>query len=229
MTARTALLPQLWIVLSRIVLSRAFGLLLTLALLVGPISLAPRDAAAQIESSDATFLEALQAVKDKNYRHAVKLFSVQADNNQHDAQFNLAVLLEAGKGAPQDYATALTWAWTAQLGGIEAAEDLADDLAGMLPEKPTENVRVAVAKRLKTRINNGDAEAVPQFAQYHLLVLEEPDYEMAYIWYSIAAALNLEGAMIARDDARDNLADENIIELQAKAGTIYEGLTFNLD
>jgi phosphohistidine swiveling domain-containing protein len=52
---------------------------------------------------------------------------------------------------------------------------------------------------------------------------------MAYIWYSIAAALNLEGAMIARDDARDNLADENIIELQAKAGTIYEGLTFNLD
>ena len=85
----------------------------------------PLPATAQIDSSTATFNEAVQAVKDKNFRHAVKLFSLQAENNQHDAQYNLAILLEAGKGAPQDFTKALIWAWSAQLGGIEAAEELA--------------------------------------------------------------------------------------------------------
>ena len=95
-----------------------------LALALTTMSLSPfaaSQATAQIESSDATFNEAVQAVKDKNFRHAVKLFSIQAQNNQHDAQYNLALLLEAGKGAPQDFTRALTWAWAAQLGGIEAA------------------------------------------------------------------------------------------------------------
>ena len=89
----------------------------------------PPWAKAQIDTSNATFNEAVQAVKDKNFRHAVKLFSLQAQNNQHDAQYNLAILLEAGKGAPQDYTKALIWAWSAQLGGIEAAEELAEDLS----------------------------------------------------------------------------------------------------
>lgn len=52
---------------------------------------------AQIESSDATFNEAVQAVKDRNFRHAVKLFSIQAQDNQHDAQYNLALLLETAE------------------------------------------------------------------------------------------------------------------------------------
>ena len=102
---------------------------------------------AQIDSSDATFNEAVQAVKDKDFRHAVTLFSLQAESNQHDAQYNLALLLEAGKGAPQDFVGALTWAWSAQLGGIEAAEELADELAGYLPEATITSVLEAVAER----------------------------------------------------------------------------------
>ena len=72
---------------------------------------------AQIDTSTATFNEAVQAVKDKNFRHAANLFALQAENNQHDAQYNLAILLEAGKGVPQDFTKALIWAWSAQLGG----------------------------------------------------------------------------------------------------------------
>ena len=96
---------------------------------------------AQIDTSTATFNEAVQAVKDKNFRHAAKLFALQAENNQHDAQYNLAILLEAGKGVPQDFTKALIWAWSAQLGGIEAAEELAEDLTAYLPEKSIEEVR----------------------------------------------------------------------------------------
>jgi TPR repeat protein len=193
------------------------------------IALSGLPASAQIGSSDATFNEAIQAVKDRNYRHAVKLFSLQADNNQHDAQYNLALLLHAGKGTPQDFAAALNWSWAARLGGIEAAEELSDELTGYLPEDSVEEVRRLVRARLKARIDDGDPAAIPQFATYHLLMLEEPDYDSAYIWFSIAAALGLDGAMVARDEARENVEDERIVELQQQAGTIYESLDIKLD
>ena len=189
----------------------------------------PLPATAQIDSSTATFNEAVQAVKDKNFRHAVKLFSLQAENNQHDAQYNLAILLEAGKGAPQDFTKALIWAWSAQLGGIEAAEELAEDLAGYLPEKSIEEVRGAVRERLEARIEAGSPDAVSQFATFHLQMLDEPDFETAYVWFSISAALGLQGALEARDDARDNVDDEKIVDLQSEAGTIYESLNISLD
>ncbi len=193
------------------------------------VAFAHLPASAQIDSSNATFNEAIQAVKDRNFRHAVKLFTLQADNNQHDAQYNLALLMHAGKGAPQDFAAALTWSWAAQLGGIEAAEELSDELTAYLPEDIIAEVREAVAKRLEARIDDGDSAAIPQFATYNLLMLEEPDYDRAYIWFSIAAALGLEGAMVARDDARENVEDEKIVELQREAGTIYETLNIKLD
>ena len=189
----------------------------------------PLPATAQIDSSTATFNEAVQAVKDKNFRHAVKLFSLQAENNQHDAQYNLAILLEAGKGAPQDFTKALIWAWSAQLGGIEAAEELAEDLSGYIPEKSIEEVREAVRARLEARIEAGSPDAVSQFATFHLQMLDEPDYETAYVWFSISAALGLDGALEARDDARDNVDDEKIVDLQSEAGTIYESLNISLD
>ena len=189
----------------------------------------PLPATAQIDSGTATFNEAVQAVKDKNFRHAVKLFSLQAENDQHDAQYNLAILLEAGKGAPQDFTKALIWAWSAQLGGIEAAEELAEDLSGYLPEKSIEEIREAVRARLEARIEAGSPDAVSQFATFHLQILDEPDYETAYVWFSISAALGLDGALEARDDARDNVDDEKIVDLQSEAGTIYESLNISLD
>jgi len=182
-----------------------------------------------IDASDATFNEAVKAVKDKDFGHAMTLFKLQAENHQHDAQYNLALLLEAGKGAPQDFVSALDWAWSAQLGGITDAEELADGLANILPEGAIAAVRKSVATRLQARIDAGDAAAIPQFAAYQLIMLEEPNYETAYIWYSIAAALGLKGTLEARDDARKNVEDERIIELQAEAGTIYESLNINID
>ena len=208
---------------------RAYSASLAALIVMGLCLAIPNTASAQIDSSDATFSEAVQAVKDKNFRHAVKLFTVQAENDQHDAQYNLALLLEAGKGAPQDFLKALTWAWAAQLGGIEAAEELAEDLASYLPEKSIDTVRQAVQERLRARIDRGHAAAVSQFATFHLMMLEEPDYETAYVWYSISAALGLEGALEARDDARENVDGEKIVDLQSEAGTIYESLEIIID
>ena len=207
---------------------------LNLSALAGTVVLslalaATNPSAAQIDTSTATFNEALQAVKDKNFRHAAKLFALQAEKNQHDAQYNIAILLEAGKGVPQDFTKALIWAWSAQLGGIEAAEELAEDLTGYLPEKSIQEVREAVRARLEARIRAGSADAVSQFASFHLQMLDEPDYETAYIWFSISAALGLKGTLEARDDARDNVEDERLVDLQSEAGSIYESLNISLD
>ena len=182
---------------------------------------------AQTNNSDAIFGEAVAAVKNRDYGNAVKLFSSQAEANQHDAQYNLAVLLKAGKGAPQDFLRALTWAWAAHLGGIEAAEDLSDELLDLIPEKSIEAAREAVAKRLRARIDDGEKPAVMQFARFHAELSEEADYERAYIWYSIAAAIGLDGALEARDDTRGDVDEEKIVELQVEAGTIFETLTFD--
>ena len=190
---------------------------------------APVSASDDIDTSNATFAEAIQAVKDRNFRHAIKLFRLQAEQNQHDAQYNLALLLEAGKGTPQNFSEALVWAWSAKLGGIEASGDLAEDLLDMLPEDAVDDVRKKVKQRLEDRIDAGNAPAVYQLAQYHLEIVEEADFEMAYIWYSISTAIGLPGSLEARDDARGNVDDEKIAELQDKAGTIYESLNITSD
>jgi TPR repeat protein len=205
--------------------ARVFGLLCITGLLC-LLSPFPPSANAQSNDSDAAFMEAVTAVKNKDYGHAVMLFSRQADDNQHDAQYNLAVLLKAGKGAPQDFLQALVWSWAAYLGGIEAAEDLSDELLDLVPEKSIEDAREAVAKRLQARIDGGEKAAVMQLAQFHEELLEEADYEQAYIWYSIAAALGLDGSIEARDDTLDEVEAEKIVELQVEAGTIFESLRF---
>ena len=208
--------------------ARLLATCLTSVLLAVAVA-APVSASDDIDKSNATFAEAIQAVKNRDFRHAIKLFRLQAEQNQHDAQYNLALLLEAGKGAPQNFSEALVWAWSAKLGGIEASSDLAEDLLDMLPEDAVDDVREKVKQRLEDRIDAGNAPAVYQLAQYHLEIVEEPDFEMAYIWYSISTAIGLPGSLEARDDARGNVDDEKIAELQDKAGTIYESLTITTD
>ncbi|MEK9850044.1 MAG: hypothetical protein VW665_06005, partial [Candidatus Puniceispirillum sp.] len=56
-----------------------------------------------IAVSDKTFQEAIKAYKTKDYVHAFRLFEVQANAAQHDAQYNLALLLKTGRGTPQHY------------------------------------------------------------------------------------------------------------------------------
>ena len=208
--------------------ARLLATCLTSVLLAVAVA-APVSASDDIDTSNATFAEAIQAVKDRDFRHAIKLFRLQAEQNQHDAQYNLALLLEAGKGAPQNFSEALVWAWSAKLGGVEASGDLAEDLLDMLPEDAVDDVREKVKQRLEDRIDAGNAPAVYQLAQYHHEIVEEPDFEMAYIWYSISTAFGLPGSLEARDDARGNVDDEKIAELQDKAGTIYESLNVTSD
>ena len=180
----------------------------------------------QTKQENVAFKEAVQAVKDKNYTDAIALFEVQAKLPRHDAQYNLAVLLNAGKGRPRNYVDALYWSWQAQLGDIEDAEDLADDIVDLLPPEVADEVRSRVGKTLEARIEASDISAIPQFANFHLEILAEPDYGNAYIWHSIATALGLPGSSDARDDAESQLDSKDIVTLQTKTQELFEKHNF---
>ena len=180
----------------------------------------------QTKKENSAFKEAVQAVKDKNYAHAITLFEEQAKLPRHDAQYNLAVLLNAGKGRPRNYVDALYWSWQAQLGDIEDAEDLASDIVDLLPPKVADEVRIRVGKTLEARIEASDILAIPQFANFHLEILAEPDYGNAYIWHSIAAALGLPGSGDARDEAESQLDSKDLATLQIKTQELFEKHNF---
>jgi len=192
-------------------------LMISIHLHTGPATAS--DKQTRIENS--AFREAVQAVKDKNYAHAITLFEEQAKLPRHDAQYNLAVLLNAGKGRPRNYVDALYWSWQAQLGGIEDAEDLASDIVDLLPPKVADEVRSRVGKTLESRIEASDVLAIPQFANFHLKILAEPDYGNAYIWYSIAAALSLPGSGDARDNAESQLDGKDLVTLQTRTQELF--------
>jgi TPR repeat protein len=179
-----------------------------------------------IATSDKTFMEAVEAAKAGHYDQAFKLFELQAEAAQHDAQFNLALMLKTGRGTPQHYADALMWAWLSHLGGIEKGKPLADEILDVLPEATIEEVRQNIAANLKARIDKGDKAAVMQYARHFMEILAEEDYEQAYLWYSIAAAIGSEGGQEARDLVAENLDAEVMITLQDEARTTYYGLSF---
>ena len=175
-------------------------------------------------STDSDFAKAVQAVKDKNYQLALNLFELEAQKTEFEAMYNLALLLKAGKGRPQNYVNALYWAYLAHLGGIELAEDIIDDLTDILDETQRKPILARVEGQLLERINKGDFDAIPQYADYFISLLEEPNYEKAYQWYAIAVALNLQDMMALRDDMESKLETEKIPELQEISATLFNQL-----
>ena len=185
----------------------------------------PQVVVGDINTSDVTFAEAVKAVKDKNYMHAVNLFEMQANAAQHDAQYNLALLLQSGKGRPQNYQQALYWAWSAYLGGIEPAQELSQEIEDLLPDEALKFTREKIEENLLLRIDSGDRSALMELALFYTELDEEPNFGEAYLWYSIASAFLLEGAILARDEAEELVDLKSIVELQNRAGEKFDILS----
>ena len=170
------------------------------------------------------FSRGVQAVKDKNFQLAVNLFETAASRSEYEAQYNLAYLLRHGKGRPQNYEDALYWVMLAQLGGIELAEKLAEEIEDRLTEKQLESVLEKVEVHLEDRIETGEFEAIPQLAYYYHALLPEADFEKAYLWYALAVALNLQEVIELRKEMEDKIESEQIAVLQTQTTDIFNRL-----
>ena len=180
---------------------------------------------AQVTDSDRLFKMATDFVKEKRYSDAVAIFEDLAKNDEHDAQYNLAFLISAGKGVTKNYSEALFWAFLSHLGRIEKAEDLTEDLKDIVPEKTLKDVREKVLKHLLVRFNNRDRAVLTELGDYYLVILEEQDFENAYIWYSVASALGIENSGDIRDKVEKELEPDTIIKMQAASRKRYEEFT----
>ena len=180
---------------------------------------------AQITDSDRLFKMATDFVKEKRYTEAVSIFEELARNNEHDAQYNLAFLINGGKGITKNYSEALFWAFLAHLGKIEKAEELTEDLIDMVPEKVLGDVRKKVLEHLLVRFENRDKAVLTELGDFYLLVLDEQDFENAYLWYNVASAIGIENSGDVRDKVEKELEPDTIVKMQAASRKRYEEFT----
>ena len=182
---------------------------------------------AQITESDRLFKMATDFVKEKRYNEAVSIFEKLARNNEHDAQYNLAFLINGGKGITKNYSEALFWAFLAHLGKIEKAEELTEDLKDIVPEKVLKDVREKVLEHLLVRFDNKDRAVLTELGDFYLLILDEQDFENAYLWYNVASAIGIENSGDIRDKVEKELEPDTIAKVQSASRKRYEEFTEN--
>ena len=179
----------------------------------------------EFSKSDVMFEDATNAVKEKRYKEALDIFEILAENNESDAQYNMALLLKAGRGRPQNYRESLKWGWLALLGHIEQADKLVDEIKDIIPEPALREIRVEVKKYIQSKAELGDRTAILQMGDYFLKVPETPEYKDAYLWFVIASAFQIEGGMKKRDSVQRELEGTDILKIQSKALEVFSDIS----
>ena len=185
--------------------------------------------AAPALAEKSEFTKAAELIREKQFIAAFDIFVRLAEAHDHDAQFNTAVLLRKGIGRPSNYPEALKWAWLAELGGNLRAAELRTELMEFVPEEELEQVRNRVKAVLQIRMEEGDSLVILQMANFHLSVLEEPDYKNAYALRSLAAAINIKTAGMLRDEIEPELELKDLVEAQTIAKKLFTDRTWVLE
>jgi TPR repeat protein len=187
------------------------------------IFLAPRIgiAADHLEVTGDTFNEAVAAVRAKDFVLANDLFFILSEQDDHDAQYNLAILLKSGEGTPQNFTQALEWAYLAKLGGVERATDLTETLMQKVLPDTQADVALRIDEHLLERLATGERAAIMQYVAFNRTKYANPDLETAYIWSVIGAALSISGASGLRDEIESNLETSIILSAQDTAQKMF--------
>lgn len=200
-----------------------------LSLLVGVVLLLWSPSMGMAVDHSTQFNDAVQAVRDKNYGAAYEGFLPLAEAADHDAQYNLAILLRKGLGHPANYAQSLKWVWLAKVGGNAKASKLCDELLKLVPGDTQETIRLQVKQALDSRFKEGDSKVILQLAQYHLSIVIEPDYISAYALRALAAAIGVKKAVELRNEIEGELEPVDLIEAQKMAAKLFDEKTWVIE
>ena len=80
---------------------------------------------------------------------------------------------------------------------------------------------------LLDRFENKDKAVLTELGDFYLLIVEEQDFENAYLWYNVASALGVENSVGIRDKVEKQLEPDTIIKMQAASRKRYEEFTKN--
>ena len=164
----------------------------------------------------------VEAVRAGKILEAYEHFEPLAFAGNHRAQFNMATLLKSGRGKPQNYTEALKWAILAHIGGISRAAELTEALTQFVPEAELETVREEVQTQLLRLLDEGNREAILQYARFNLDFLAEPDFQIALRWQLIAAALDINGASELRDQTAEQMIPEDVLLVQQETSELFK-------
>ena len=161
----------------------------------------------------ADFQKGLDAANAGDYATALAEWTPLAEAGDADAQYNLGIMYDNGRGVPQDDAEAVKWfRIAAEAGYVDAQYNLGvmyDNGEGVLQD----DAEAVKWYRLA-------AEAGYPRAQNNLGFMYEKgegvlqDDRLAYMWYNIAAAQGLELAKENRDKAAKRMTPTQRSEAQ---------------
>jgi hypothetical protein len=167
--------------------------------------------------SSEMFLNGVAAVEKKDFVEAVKLFTVLAENGEPASQYNLSLLHYKGLGTPENYQSALYWAWSAALDGYEKAPSLVDEIRDEVTDDLITDVAQSIVESLTEKAMAGDDTASIQLGKTYFSLFLEPDIKNAYIWFVIAQALSVEGSDELLREVKKNIETPDLLSFQTDA------------
>lgn len=180
------------------------GLILAQPALADPFATAVADAAAGRHGEAAAGFHALALSGDA------------------EAAYNLALLFMSGQGLPQNHIEAAYWAWQARLAGLTQAGPLLSQLSGRLDRAGQQSVADRLEAALSPLAAQGDGAAMLSLAAVMQHVRPTPDLSQAHAWQSIAAALDVPGAIVARDASLQAMDTASRTRAEAEAMAAFQ-------
>ena len=199
------------------------ALALIAALAVPPVALAD------------PFAAALADARAGRHGQAAAGFHALAQAGDGEAAYNLALLFMTGQGVPQNQPEAAYWAWQARLAGVPQAEGILARLSDQLDAESRQGLAARLEAELTPRAMAGDGAAMLSLAVVLLHLRPMPDAAKAHAWQSIAAALDVPGAVAARDAGVRAMDDAQRRAAEAEAMAAFQawcqdkGLAGDLD
>ncbi len=169
----------------------------------------------------AGFYEGVAAYNRGDYATALREWRLLAEQGHAEAQYNLGIMYNKGRGVPQDYAAAVGW-WrkAAEQGDAAAQHNL-----GLMYHngEGTPQDYAAAVKWYRKAAAQGYALAQTNLGfMYHLGRGVPQDYVQAHMWYNLAASRSPPGeerdrAVKNRDIVAEKMTPAQISEAQKLA------------
>jgi TPR repeat protein len=174
------------------------------------------------DTKEPDFVIAADAFQEGDYVDAAVRFGNLAVNGNAAAQYNYAMLVYKGVGAPSDFEEAWYWSWMARLAGIEKAVELTGQIAGELGLEHEEILLRRLRNTFEKDALQGDANALSNMAIFLTEAQTDPDLAEGYVWALVAQALGQTDVQHIVKKANDELELSVKIESQKKANSIFE-------
>jgi len=174
------------------------------------------------DTKEPDFVIAADAFQDGDYVDAAVRFGNLAVNGNAAAQYNYAMLVYKGVGAPSDFEEAWYWSWMARLAGIEKAVELTGQIAGELGLEHEETLLRRLRNTFEKDALRGDATALSNMAIFLTEAQTDPDLAEGYVWALVAQALGRTDVQHIVKKANDYLELSVKIESQKKSKSIFK-------